>query len=210
MCGRFVLITNILSLGEHFQLNLNNAVLIPRYNIAPNRAIPVIIKDNLEFATWGIKLPNIPGSLIINAKFETIFTKNMFRFAIKNNRCLIPANGFFEWKNVGDQKIPYYIQVRNQPILGLAGLLIGNHCVILTTATLKDKYKEGFHERLPLIIKPECYKFWLDFKKSNLEVIKSSNLQVEQDKLFHFQVMKQVNNVKFDNSMCIKPVNVTF
>lgn len=204
MCGRFTLISSMLQLNEHFKLiSKYGGVLVPRYNIAPGKSIPIIINRSIEFVNWGVQLSNIPSSLIVNAKFETALEKKLFKFAFKKTRCLIPSNGFFEWKIFGKQKIPYYIQIRNQPIFGMAGLLIGDSCVILTTATLKDKYKDGFHERLPSIIKPEHYLAWLD-SKSSLEVVNSYDLQVDQSDFFHFPVSSQVNNVKFDNSMCIK------
>lgn len=202
MCGRITLISTIEQIKEHFAWLQASAVLVPRYNIAPSQIIVIIKNNKLEFASWGFKMINSTGT-IINAKLETVIEKKCFNLAFKKQRCLIVANGFYEWKTVGKQKIPFYIQVKNQVILGLAGIFMQDSCVILTTGVDSIKYKNAIHNRVPVIINSHNYHMWLN-PKTPINLLLDANLQINQEDFFMYPVSSQVNNPKFDNIACIK------
>jgi putative SOS response-associated peptidase YedK len=202
MCGRIALTSNVAQIKEHFAIKQGSAVLVPRYNIAPNQTVLIIKNGFLEFANWGFKISNSVHS-IINARIETVSLKKCFSWAFKNQRCLIVANGFFEWQVVGKQKIPFYIQVKNQPILGFAGIFMKDSCLILTTSTDHSKYDHAFHNRVPVIINANSYAAWFNLKTS-MDVLLGLDLQCDQRDFVMHPVSSQVNNPKFDNITCIQ------
>ena len=202
MCGRITLTATIQEIKEHFALKQASAALIPRYNIAPSQFVVIVKGSTLEFASWGFKMVNSASS-IINAKIETALEKRCFSSAFKKQRCLIVGNGFFEWKVVGKQKVPFYIQVKNQTILGFAGIFIKDTCVILTTATDNNKYIDAIHNRVPVIINSHNYHLWLNVK-TPAELLLNPDLQINQQDFFMHPVSSQVNNPRFDDIVCIK------
>ncbi len=206
MCGRFTLIADNQQLKEHFALKQATAVLIPRYNIAPSQFVIIIKNNSLEFATWGFKMSNTISTNIINAKIETALEKKCFNLAFKKQRCLIPASGFFEWKAIGKTKVPFYIQVKDQNIIGLAGFFIKDCCVILTTNVDHSRYKNAVHNRIPVVINQSNYHLWLN-EKTSMDLLQNTELQVPQEDFSMYPVSSQVNNPKFDNLMCIKSLD---
>ena len=202
MCGRFALTASVLQIKEHFMLKQAAASLIPRYNIAPSQVVVIIKGNSLEFANWGFKMSNSINN-IINVKIETALEKNCFNVAFKKQRCLIVASGFFEWKTIDNKKIPFYVQVKEQAILGFAGIFIKDNCAILTTNVDQAKYKDAIHSRIPVIINKSNYNLWLN-QKTSIELLRSADLQINQEDFFMNPVSPQVNSPKFDNEMCIK------
>src|SRR5512139_2812246 len=178
MCGRFTLFTPASRLAEVF---LPGEVLAatPRYNIAPGQPILAVrasaAHDRREFAMprWGL----VPawardaaiGSRLINARAETVSEKPAFRRAIRERRCLVPADGFYEWKREGAVKRPFYIRMRDGVPFAFAGIWerwegipgeSAETCAILTTAP--NDLLAPIHDRMPLILPPEEYGRWLD------------------------------------------------
>ena len=202
MCGRFALTASVLQIKEHFMLKQAAASLIPRYNIAPSQVVVIIKGNSLEFANWGFKMSNSINN-IINVKIETALEKNCFNVAFKKQRCLIVASGFFEWKTIDNKKIPFYVQVKEQAILGFAGIFIKDNCAILTTNVDQNKYTDAIHSRIPVIINKSNYNLWLN-QKTSIELLRSSDLQINQEDFFMNPVSSQVNSPRFDNEMCIK------
>ena len=202
MCGRICLTASIEQIKQHFPIVHGSAVLVPRYNIAPSDNV-LIVKDNcLEFAQWGIKFAHF-NQIVINARVETIIDKKAFSWAFKKQRCLVIANGFFEWKTIGKQKVPFYIQSINREILAFAGIFIKDNCLIITTSTQKSKIMQQIHQRMPLIINQNSYQSWLN-SRSSVEVLLNPELYLEHSMLEAYPVSAQVNNPKFDNQLCIK------
>jgi len=207
MCGRFTLTASLPQIKEHFTLQQAVAALIPRYNIAPSQFVVIIKNNSLEFATWGFKMANSINS-IINAKIETVLEKKCFNMAFKKQRCLIVASGFFEWKTIGTKKAPFYVQVKEQAILGFAGIFIKDNCAILTTSVDQTKYKNAIHSRIPVIINKSNYHLWLN-QKTSIDVLRQSDLQINQEDFLMYPVSSQVNSPKFDNAVCIKSLDYT-
>jgi putative SOS response-associated peptidase YedK len=175
MCGRFYLTASPAEIRKQFKLE-KMPELVPRYNIAPMQASPiVVVEDNLRVlrtARWGL-VPSwsrdlSPGPGMINAPAETIDEKPAYRKAFGAQRCLVPANGFYEWQTKGVKKQPYKIAVRNGTLIAFAGLWerwvpeggepIETFTIVTTRAS---KLVSEVHDRMPVIVAPTDYQRWL-------------------------------------------------
>lgn len=176
MCGRFVLFASPAMLQAEFELAAPPAGLTPRYNIAPTQSVAVIPNKGertIEMFTWGLipswaKDPSI-GSRMINARAETLAEKPAFRAAFRKRRCLIVANGFYEWKKEGTGKTPMFIRLASQRPFAFAGLWeywqppgAGPvlSCTIITTDA--NALVSPIHDRMPVILPASAYDLWLD------------------------------------------------
>ncbi len=175
MCGRFTLTLNTQALLEAFPQFTFPAGVQPRYNIAPGQPLLAIPNDGQQRAThflWGF----VPGWAkdprryrFINARAETAAQKPAFRAAFRRRRCLVPADGFYEWRRAhGKRAQPFYFTLKNQRPFAIAGLwehwqgadgseIIG--CVLLTVPA--NACVASVHDRMPLILPPEAYALWL-------------------------------------------------
>jgi putative SOS response-associated peptidase YedK len=178
MCGRFVLMTPARSLARHFEL-AEEPELEPRYNIAPTQLVAVIrwepdsAQRELILQRWGLipswaKDPSIAAKLI-NARAETVAQKPAFKAAFRRRRCLVPADGFYEWRNLSRDKQPYYFGMASREPLAFAGLWerwknpegeLIESCTIITTVA--NELLAPIHDRMPAIVKREDYATWLD------------------------------------------------
>lgn len=178
MCGRFILMSPGRLVAEHFLLS-REPELKPRYNIAPSQQVAAVrvaaASDGRELVhlTWGL----VPfwakdrklGYKMINAMCETVAQKPAFRAAFRERRCLVPADGFYEWKREAGHKQPYLIQVETAGLFAFAGLWerwtgpegeVVESCTILTTRA--NELVASIHDRMPVILNPEDYALWLD------------------------------------------------
>jgi putative SOS response-associated peptidase YedK len=178
MCGRFTLTVDPDQLQELFPWATIPRTITPRYNIAPTQPVAVIPNTGdfrMDFYLWGLipswaKDPAI-GNRLINARAETLSEKPSFRTALKRRRCLIPADGFFEWKSstTGKSKQPMYIRFASGKAFAFAGLWeIWNapdgseirSCTIITTSP--NSLIVPIHNRMPVILPESAYSLWLD------------------------------------------------
>ncbi|MGH9486260.1 MAG: SOS response-associated peptidase [Terriglobales bacterium] len=172
MCGRFTLRSDGNALAQHFELDqaLAAALPPPRYNIAPTQAIPVIRLDpatgqrQLVLQRWGL-IPHWakdrqPTPALFNARAETLAAKPAFREAFRFRRCLIPADGFYEWKAVGKGKQPWFVRQPGDGLFAFAGLWENASCTIITRAPTRQL--APLHDRMPAIPPPGDYAAWLD------------------------------------------------
>jgi len=216
MCARYVFYSGR-SFGDEFGV-VAVPDLTPRYNIAPTQVVPGVIQTvsgrELTFFQWGLvpswaKDPSI-GSKMINARAETLAERPSFRTAFKRRRCLIPADGFYEWKGVKGAKQPYYITTNDHPF-AFAGLW--EHwegadgdlqtCTIITTSA--NELMSQIHDRMPVILCPGDYGIWLDHDVSPALLTPLLAPFPESDMSMH-PVMKAVGNPKFDDPMLIEAV----
>lgn len=216
MCGRFTLnippqvLAKIYGLVEIPQYE-------PRYNIAPSQPVAAIrhIGDhnNLDFLKWGL-LPSWFEDIThapINARSETVHEKPTFQHAIKYNRCIVPASGFYEWLPQGDDhKQPYYFRLSNSSVMGLAGLWERRKaedgsevetCCILTTAA--NEIMKPIHDRMPVILQPEDYNFWLNRYRHDPHELVRLYHPFPSDLMVTHPVPDLVNNPRFDGASCI-------
>ena len=176
MCGRFTLTINPDELQKQFGLSQPPPTeLSPRFNIAPSQTVAVVANEAnrvLDLFHWGLipswaKDPKI-GNKLINARAETLPEKPSFRTALKRRRCLVLADGFYEWKKDGAAKTPMYIQLQDGHLFAFAGLWevwqppdgsLVKSCTIITTEP--NTLLASIHNRMPAILPPEAYDAWL-------------------------------------------------
>jgi putative SOS response-associated peptidase YedK len=178
MCGRFTLTLPLGQLELAFPWITPPAELAPRYNIAPSQEVAVVPnkgEDRLEFFRWGLipfwaKDPKI-GNRMINARAETLAEKPSFRAAYRRRRCLVLADGFYEWQKVPGRrtKTPYYLRMKSGAPFALAGLWetwsapdgsVVPSCTVITTRP--NALVKPIHNRMPVILPQEAYRQWLD------------------------------------------------
>jgi putative SOS response-associated peptidase YedK len=222
LCGRFTLTADPADLQEaFFWVDFGNSILTPRYNITPSQGVAVVPnngENKLDFYTWGLvpywaKDPKI-GYRMINARSETLAEKPSFRNAYKRRRCLILADGFFEWQKSPDRKnkVPTYIRLKNGAPFAFAGLWEtwnspdGSQILSTTIITTEpNDLLQPIHNRMPVILPPEAYKMWLNPDEiiySDLDPL----LQPYDSKLMDaFPVSTLINNPRNDQAGCVLP-----
>ncbi len=222
MCGRFTLHLPKEVLEEIFG-NLVIRELRPRYNIAPAQDAAVIRvypdgTGHLDLLRWGLipswaKDPAV-GSRMMNARSETAHEKPAFRSALKFRRCVVPANGFYEWRDVGGKKKPLYVKPAGNGVMIFAGLWdlwktpdgdTVESFTILTTGA--NELIKPLHDRMPVILDPENSGLWLDPRVTDPERFKFLFEPFPAEKMEMIAVSEMVNSVKYDNPECIRPVH---
>jgi len=221
MCGRFTLFTAASRLAEVF-LPGEAPSAAPRYNIAPSRPVLTVRVSpsggRREFATprWGLIPPWAKdasiGNRLINARAETAAEKPSFRRAFRERRCLVPADGFYEWKKDVTGKHPFYIHRRDGSPFAFAGIwerwegIAGEAvetCAILTTAP--NGLLAPLHDRMPVILSPAAYDRWLDPSVRNPELLAPLIGPYPGEELEAYPVGKAVNDPATDDPSCIRP-----
>ena len=220
MCGRFSLSTAGKELIRIFKLDEIPDDYHKRYNIAPTQPV-VVLSDGrvrkLRYFKWGL-IPHWAkdakiGNKLINARSETIDEKPSFRNAFKNRRCLIIADGFYEWKKVEDGKIPFYIRLKDKRPFAFAGLWevwtnpedgeTVHSCTIITCES--NELMAKFHHRMPVILPPEKYDEWLDVSVYDPEKLKAMLVPYPSEKMEAYEVSKEVNSPRNDSKELILP-----
>ncbi len=223
MCGRFTLRTPAAELTKFFHF-LRESKLTPRYNIAPTQPVLAVRAgdDGREagFLKWGLipkwaKDPSI-GARMINARAETVAEKTSFRAAFKRRRCLIPADGFYEWKRVGKVKQPYLITLHNERPFAFAGLwerwqgidgAAVDSCTIITTEA--NVTTRQLHNRMPVILHKENYDHWLNPKLTDQQNILSLLIPYSHAEMQIYPVNTVVNNPRNDVPVCVEQRSVS-
>jgi len=218
MCGRYViksppgLVRDIFNYGG--QPNFP-----PRYNVAPTQPIPVVRIDNgarsFALVRWGF----IPSwakdprtfSLLINARAEAVVDKPAFRNAMRRRRCLIPADGFYEWRQDGARKRPFYAAAREpvafaglwEPWIGPNGEEMETACIITTAA---NRTLRPLHDRMPAVIPREAFDMWLDCARVDAETAAALLVPAPEDTFVPHEVSTAVNRAANDGPALIEPV----
>jgi putative SOS response-associated peptidase YedK len=222
MCGRYRLSRRKQIVAEHFEVADDDEDWTPRYNIAPTQPVPVIRQTpnrsrELASLRWGL----IPawatdlsiGAKTINARAETITSTASFRDAFRSQRCLIPADGFYEWQRTGKVKQPYCFEVDKGKLFAFAGLWDRwidpqrrtiESCTILTTTP--NPMLADLHDRMPVILPPEKYNAWLDVSQ---EVKKALELLVPfMGAMSRYPVSTRLNQVQNEDVECAREVKL--
>jgi putative SOS response-associated peptidase YedK len=221
MCGRYTLRTPLKDVLTLFDVeSCSLAVLPARYNIAPTQQVPAVRLDpqgrrELALLQWGL-VPSWAddpaiGNQLINARSETIASKPAFREAFRRRRCLIPADGFYEWKKQGRARQPFYIQLEDQRPFALAGLWESWHhgelaiesCTIITTAA--NSLLQELHTRMPVIVEPANFAQWLgdDTPREGLERLLAT---YPAEKMKLNPVSTAVNSPRTEGPQCVATV----
>ena len=222
MCGRFAQRSNPKSLAREFKVaEVPNVEA--RYNIAPTQDILGVVESaderEMKFFKWGL-IPSwakdaAMGARLINARSETVEEKPAFREAFKKRRCIIPADGFYEWQRTGGRKQPFFFHLRDDRPFGFAGLWdkwksqegkVIESCTILTTGS--NEVLMPIHDRMPVILNPEDYDLWLD------EDVRKSDLRQELLRPFPasemnaYPVSTLVNNTRSQGAELVQQIEV--
>jgi len=220
MCGRFLLISDPAVIASEFGIDAIFAPCRTGYNIAPGSDISVIVSRGTRRLTacrWGfVSLrPHQgvgPGRPVINARAETVATKLLFRDAFRKRRCLIPADGYYEWQRQGNRKKPFFIGNTAKRPFGLAGVydagsgrgdVCVSTCAIITTEP-NDRVR-FIHDRMPAIITRENYAQWLGEGNSDSDRLVSLLRPLPAEFTECYAVSPFVNNTRNDSPACICP-----
>ena len=220
MCGRFTLTTNLGAIAKRFGVARFLEEVGPRYNIAPTQTVIVVSADGARHLTemrWGLipswaKDPAI-GNRMINARAETVATKPAFRAALRKRRCLILADGFYEWQPVGRRKQPVYITLKTREPFSFAGLWESwtspdreemKTCTIITTEA--NELLKPIHDRMPVILVKDAEAIWLDPTMQEPERLLSHLKPYPSDEMEVYPVSAKVNSPANDGPGCIQPL----
>ena len=224
MCGRFIQISD----PEKIRLRVSEieispeipSVVKPRYNIAPAQNILTVLNyrvPTLAYTRWGL-VPSWAedismGSRMINARAETLLEKPSFKRPLRKNRCIIFADGFYEWKKARDSKIPYFIGLKDSEPFGLAGLWdqwtdrttgakIFSSTIITTSPN--DLIRD-IHNRMPVILDPNDYQTWLSVKGMPDDVFMACLKTYPSDRMDAYEISLAVNSPANDSPALIEP-----
>jgi putative SOS response-associated peptidase YedK len=226
MCGRYRLSRRKQILEEKFAAVSDDADWSPRYNIAPTQFVPVVRRNTtsaprkLSLIRWGL-VPSwakdcSKATSMVNARSETAASKPAFSDALKFRRCLIPADGFYEWRNLSKTKQPYCFEVNRGELFAFAGLWetwndpSGKHletCSILTTTP--NAITAPIHDRMPVILDPQWYDLWLNPGATDTAVVMELLKAFDACLMSSFPVSSRVNRPDNDDVECSAPVEIT-
>ncbi|MCR2822613.1 SOS response-associated peptidase [Lederbergia panacisoli] len=213
MCGRYSLFAPREDLAARFELmDFEEIEWVERYNIAPSQNVLAIIRSSagnkIGMLKWGLvpswaKDPKI-GYKMINARAETIDQKPSFKTLLKRRRCIIPSDGFYEWKKAGTQKIPFRFQLQSKEPFAFAGLwdrfedngATIHSCTIITTEA--NSVVKDVHDRMPVILTKEASEAWLDRSINDERYLKSLLVPFPAEEMETYSVSPLVNSPKND------------
>jgi putative SOS response-associated peptidase YedK len=226
MCGRYRLSRRKQIVEEYFDsVSGEQEDWIPRYNIAPTQPVPVIRQHpkepvrKLSLMRWGLipswsKDPSAAARMI-NARSETARTLPAFRDGLKSRRCLIPADGFYEWQKTGKSKQTYCFEVNGGVLFAFAGLWDGwkdasgnwvKTCTILTTTP--NAVTGTTHDRMPVILHPDSYDVWLDPGMQNVATVSDLLKPYDAQLMRCYPVSTRINHVANDDEECSRAVEI--
>ena len=222
MCGRFTITATPDQLQEAFPGVVVPAQMAPRYNVAPSQPIAVVPNDGrnaVDFFVWGLipswsKDPAI-GNRMINARAETLAEKPSFRTAYKRRRCLILADGFYEWKQIPGKrgKAPHYITLKDRQPFAMAGLWEqwfspdGSEIKSATIITTEpNELMAQLHNRMPVILQTVDYARWLDPGERTPADLQNLLVPYPAGEMAHYPVSTMVNSPANDVPACIVPL----
>jgi putative SOS response-associated peptidase YedK len=221
MCGRYRLSRRKQLIAEYFETD-NEVDWEPRYNIAPSQLVGIIREDpsrperHFSLARWGL-IPSWAtdasvGFKTINARSETVASKPAFRDAFTSRRCLLPADGFFEWSRRGKEKQPLHVGMQDDSLFAFAGLwdrwrdqagAVIESCSILTTTA--NSLLADIHDRMPVILRQENYDLWLDPGFKDVKALAKVLVPFDAAQMRRFPVSTRVNSVTNDDAECVAP-----
>lgn len=226
MCGRYRLSRRKQILEERFDTLPADEDWDPRYNVAPTQSVPAIRQDpkeperRMSLLRWGL-IPSWSKDMsgaarMINARSETATTLPAFREAFTHRRCLIPADGFYEWQKSGGTKQPFCFEVNDGELFAFAGIWDRwkspnetwiESCSILTTTA--NAVTSAVHDRMPAILDPEHYDVWLDPGMRNAKAAADLLRPFYANRMRCYPVSARVNHVANDDEECSRPFTPT-
>ena len=225
MCARYTIYHSLDQILARFEALQVAAEFHPRYNVAPTNRVPVVIEGQngerrVEMMRWGL----VPfwardesiGSRLINARAETIAEKPAFRAALKSRRCIVPADGFYEWTGAAKERRPLHIRMQSGEIFGLAGLWEawnqpgGDDHGPLQTFTIvtvpANELMAALHDRMPAILRAEAEAAWLDPSLKDVHAAESLLRPYPAEEMTAYPVDPMVNRPGVEGPECIAPL----
>ena len=221
MCGRITLTSSAREIAQHFELDASDApaALTPRFNIAPSQEVAAVRiassgRRVLSLERWGL----VPGwaddpaigNRLINARAESVATKPAFRDALRKRRCIVPADGFYEWSGHGAERSPFVFRRRDGQLLGIAGLYerwIGEGGEVIDSCTLITTHANDtlapFHDRMPVLLAPGDYGRWLDRSQQEPDAVLPLLVPGPPDWLVPTPVSTRINDPRNDDPGCL-------
>ncbi len=225
MCGRYRLSRRKQIIEEHFDAISDAEDWIPRFNVAPTQPVAVIRQNpteptrQLSQMRWGLvpswSKDSSGAARMINARSETVATLPAFRDAFKSRRCLIPADGFYEWQRQDNTRQPYCFEVNEGELFAFAGLWEGwrdpagnwiRTCTILTTTP--NAVTAVVHDRMPVILQPGDYDLWLDPGMKNTAAVCELLKPFTASVMRCYRVSSRINNASNDDEECGKRIDL--
>ena len=218
MCGRYTVAKTPDDLADYFEAEFDDPgvdLLLPTYNASPGQHLPTIAGDTpgmIRPMLWGITRAfteaggNKGSRFLINARSESVDSRPAFRESFRHRRCLVVADGFYEWKAIGTRKQPYRVVLGNRGLFAFAGIWEESsenerHFVILTTAA--DRVIRPIHDRMPVILTRSDLEAWLDPRQRDIERFTRPDPPLEVDA---YPVSSAVNASRENHSRLIEPV----
>ena len=220
MCGRYSLTSSLSELAQRFEFDSEPEGFVPRYNVSPTQQVLAVVDGDTRragFLRWGL-IPSWskdgPSSRpLINARAETVAEKPSFRDSLKRRRCLILADGFYEWQRVGDVKRPMRVTMRSGEPFAFAGLWSKwtdsegssiSSCAIITTAA--NEVLKPIHHRMPVILSKEVEDLWLDTALDDSQTLTQFLDPYPDDALEAYEVSALVNSASNDRPEIATPI----
>ena len=220
MCGRFTIKTDLTTLGERFQFDPQGLIFQPRFNLAPTDDAMTVVNGQgrkAEAMRWGLipysakEMPK--GRPIINARDDTVLTNGLFKNALTRRRCLVLADGFYEWRKDGKLRTPFYYRLKSREPFAFAGLWsawknpasgeVVNSCSIITTAP--NDLTAQVHDRMPVILPEEAEDLWLNPAIVDAGVLTASLKPFPAGSMDAYEVSRMVNSVANDEPDLVVP-----
>jgi putative SOS response-associated peptidase YedK len=222
MCGRFSATFSFRDIVARWNLSAHFE-LAPRYNIAPSQSVPVIVRgekgNEARVMKWGL-VPSWAGDAsignrIINARAETLLEKPSFKKLVSQRRCLIPADGFYEWRRDGNRKIPVWIHLKKNEPFAFAGLWdcwrdfdAGSELYSFTIITTEaNAFVRPIHSRMPVIYDAALGKQWLEHPGDSAMFLSTVLAPSPAGRMEAWDVSPLVNAPEYDMPECIRPVS---
>ena len=220
MCGRYVL-DQPDDISERFGVKQFRLDLPSVYNIAPSMELPVIVEEDgdrvLKLMRWGLvprwQRARRPGRVPpINARAESVAEKPMFRDSIRLRRCLVPATGFYEWRQDPLRKQPYFVRLRDEPLFAFAGIYDegdqGGRGPMASFAMLTTRANDllaAIDSRMPVIVRREHEGLWLSRQITDVEDVEPVMGPLESARVVAYPVATRVNYAHYDGAELIRP-----
>lgn len=221
MCGRFALTRSSGEVAARFGVQQVLFHFSPRYNIAPSQPVATVMLEGGERLLTACKWGLVPfwakdasiGNRLINARAETLTEKPAFKYALARRRCLVPADGFYEWRTEGNRRQPVYIRRRDGGLFAFAGLWEEwqspdgsplRTCTIITTQP--NSLIAPIHHRMAVILSPDSEETWLDPSVRDPSQLLALLQPYPSEELVAYAVSPRVNNPAYDDPSCIQPI----
>jgi len=223
MCGRFALYSSLADIQQAFGIQQPRWELQASYNVAPTHEVAVVVQrdgqNHLEKMRWGLipawaKDPSI-GSRMINARAETLNEKPSFKRPFRSQRCLVVADGFFEWAKTEQGKVPMFVRTTGRSPFGMAGLYdvwvspegeSVTSCTIVTTRA--NDFMQRIHDRMPLIVPKSQEAMWLDPATPHISEWLSALAPFPSQEMEAHPVSRLVNSPQNNSIECIQPIAI--